>query len=195
MLADMLEPLGFDVGHAGDGLQALEQLQQTEPDLVLMDMMMPVMDGLEATRRIRQSTAWRQLRIIAISANASVADGKRCIAAGADAFLAKPIDRNRLLEQIAEQLGLQWILEAPASHAQPHGEGADSLVAPPLAELEVLHRLAMSGNMRRIREQASQLALDPRYRRFADRLQELASAYQTKAILSLVKEQLTRASA
>jgi len=196
MLADMLEPLGFDIGHATDGLQALQQVQQTDHDLVLMDIMMPVMDGLEATRRIRQSTAGRQLRIIAISANASSSDGERCMAAGANAFIAKPIDRNQLLERIGQHLGLRWIVEATDSHAQRHGEAGEALVVPPLAELEVLHRLAMSGNMRRIREHASQLAArDSRYRRFADRLEELASAYQTKAILSLVKEQLARASA
>jgi CheY-like chemotaxis protein len=171
-------------------------VQQSECDLVLMDMMMPVMDGLEATRRIRQSTLGGQLRIIAISANATSADGERCIAAGADAFIAKPIDRTRLLELIGAQLGLRWIVEEPGPDSQPSDDAGDELVVPPLAELEVLHRLALSGNMRRIREQASQLAaLDPRYRRFAERLQELASAYQTKAILSLVKEQLARAGA
>jgi PAS domain S-box-containing protein len=193
MLADMLEPLGFDIGHAADGLDALQQAQQADHDLVLMDTMMPVMDGLEATRRIRQSAAGRALPIIAISANASRADGERCIAAGANAFIAKPVDRNRLLEEVGEHLGLRWIVEAPAPPAQQHDDAVDALVAPPLAELEVLHRLAMTGNMRSIREQAQRLAaLDPRYRAFAERLQELASAYQTKAILELVKEQLAR---
>jgi len=196
MLADMLEPLGFEIGHAADGLEALQQVQQADHDLVLMDMMMPVMDGLEATRRIRQSMAGRQLPIIAISANASSADGERCMAAGANAFIAKPIDRNQLLERVGAHLGLRWIVEVPASRAQRSNDTVDALVAPPLAELEVLHRLAMAGNMRSIREQAAHLAaLDPRYRPFADRLQELASAYQTKAILGLVKEQLARAGA
>jgi CheY-like chemotaxis protein len=193
MLADLLEPMGFDVRHAVDGLDALQQVQRADHDLVLMDIMMPVMDGLEATRRIRQSVAGRALPIIAVSANASSADGQRCVAAGANAFIAKPIDRDRLLEQIGEHLGLHWTDEAPASLAQRHGDALDPLVVPPLAELEVLHRLAMSGNMRSIRERAAHLAaLDPRCRAFAERLQDLASAYQTKAILALVKEQLAR---
>lgn len=194
MLAAMLQPLGFDIGHAADGQQALQQVQETNVDLVLMDVVMPVMDGLEAIRRIREFMGERPLPIIAISANASSVDGDRCMAAGANAFIVKPIDRSRLLEQVAEHLQLRWTVQRPDSRVKPQSERVEPLVAPPLAELEALHHLAKSGNMRRIREEASQLAaLDPRYGRFADRLQGLAAAFQTKAVLSLVKEHLDRA--
>jgi PAS domain S-box-containing protein len=196
MLADMLHPLGFDIGHAADGRQALQQVQETDVDLVLMDVMMPVMDGLEAIRRIREFMGARRLPIIAISANASSVEGERCVAAGADGFIAKPIDRNRLLEQIAEHLQLCWTTQGPDARSKPSGEPAEPFVEPPLAELQALHHLAKTGNMRRIREAASQLAaLDPRYGRFAGRLQELAAAFQTKAVLNLVKEHLERAGA
>jgi signal transduction histidine kinase/DNA-binding NarL/FixJ family response regulator len=196
MLADMLEPLGFEVGHAVDGMQALQQVQHGDWDLVLMDMMMPVMDGLAATRLIRQRMPGAGLRIIAVSANAASSDGERCMAAGANAFIAKPIDRKRLLEQVEAQLGLHWIVDERVSTVPPLEPSDEPLVTPPLAELEVLHRLAMSGNMRRIREEAAQLAArEPRCQRFAERLQALAGAYQTKAILNLVKEQLARANA
>ena len=91
---------------------------------------------------------------------------------------------------------MRWIVETAESAEQRGAHATDTLVAPPLADLEVLHRLALSGNMRRIREQASQLAaLDARYGGFAARLQMLAAAYETKAILNLVREQLARAGA
>lgn len=74
---------------------------------------MPVLDGLEATRRIRRNPAWRELPVIAVSANASGTDKARCLAAGADAFIAKPIDRASLLQLVGERLALQWQWDSP----------------------------------------------------------------------------------
>jgi len=108
MLCDLLGSLGFHVHQAADGQAALDLLQQARCDLVLMDMAMPVLDGLETTRRIRRQPAWRELPVIAVSANASGTDKARCLAAGADAFVAKPIDRDRLLQVVGERLALQW---------------------------------------------------------------------------------------
>jgi len=108
MLADLLGPLGFEIDEASNGQQALERLHEHGPDLVLMDMVMPVMDGLEATRRIRRIARYAELPIIAVSANASTADRSQCLGAGASAFLSKPIDREALLDLIAARLGLEW---------------------------------------------------------------------------------------
>jgi signal transduction histidine kinase/ActR/RegA family two-component response regulator len=109
MLADLLATLGFEVHQAGDGQQALARLQEQPADLVMMDIAMPVMDGLEATRRIRAEHAWQALPVIAVSANASGGDRERCLAAGADAFVSKPVDRDRLLALLAEHLKLRWV--------------------------------------------------------------------------------------
>jgi signal transduction histidine kinase/DNA-binding NarL/FixJ family response regulator len=192
MLSDLLGPLGFRVDEAGDGQQALQRLSETRPDLVLMDMVMPVMDGLEAIRRIRRMPHCADMTIIAVSANASNADRSQCLAAGANAFLSKPIDRESLLDLIAVRLGLEWQFStAPVPLDEDADAGAEPLVAPPAEELAILHRLAMTGNMRSVRERAAHLGLlDSRYRAFGDRLSALASAYQSKAILALVKQHL-----
>jgi CheY-like chemotaxis protein len=108
MLADLLGPLGFQVSEAVDGQHALHQMERTCPDLVLMDMAMPVMDGMEATRRIRRNPAWRRLPVIALSAHASNSDRLLCIDAGANAYLSKPFDRDALLVEIGSLLSLQW---------------------------------------------------------------------------------------
>lgn len=108
MLTDLLSALGFEVHEASDGQQAIAWLQARSADLVMMDIAMPVMDGLEATRRIRAEAAWRDLPVIAVSANASGTDQERCLAAGADAFISKPVDRDRLLAMLAEHLRLRW---------------------------------------------------------------------------------------
>jgi CheY-like chemotaxis protein len=85
------------------------------PELVLMDMAMPVMDGMEATRRIRRVPAWKHLPVVALSAHASNADRLLCIEAGADAYLSKPFDRDVLLVEIGRLLSLQWLRPAPAT--------------------------------------------------------------------------------
>jgi signal transduction histidine kinase len=108
MLTEMLTVLGFEVGTAGDGESALLQLESGPWDLVMMDTTMPVMDGLEATRRIRRHPGWQKLPVISLSANASEADRNRCLVAGASAFLSKPIDRTALLKLLGDLLSLQW---------------------------------------------------------------------------------------
>jgi CheY-like chemotaxis protein len=87
--------------HVTQGEAALEQLRRNHFDCVLMDMRMPGLDGLEATRRWRAEETGMRLPIIALTANASEADRQRCIAAGMDGFLTKPVDSERLLSTLA----------------------------------------------------------------------------------------------
>ncbi|HIV69645.1 MAG TPA: response regulator [Candidatus Aquabacterium excrementipullorum] len=97
-LSKVLEPLGATLKIARDGREALSQLDQLEAvDLVLMDIMMPEMDGLTAMRRIREQARWAQLPIIALTAKAMADDRQECLDAGADDYIAKPIDVDRLV--------------------------------------------------------------------------------------------------
>ncbi|HEV7914581.1 MAG TPA: response regulator, partial [Albitalea sp.] len=196
MLVDLLTPLGFDTCEAADGQQALQQMEDTGADIVLMDMAMPVMDGPEAIGRLRAMPRWAQLPIIAVSANALDVDRAQCIAAGASGFLPKPIDRDGLLDLIGKQLGLDWQLQSTATTVSAVVADTATLVAPAEADLEALHRLALAGNMRAIRERAAEVAAqDPTCRAFCDKLQQLASAYQSKAILGLLKACLEKSRA
>ena len=97
-LSSVLEPKGAKVTIARNGREALTALER-EPDidLVLMDIMMPEMDGLEATREIRKNASWLRLPIIALTAKAMRDDHERCLAAGANDYLAKPLDIDMLL--------------------------------------------------------------------------------------------------
>jgi CheY-like chemotaxis protein len=193
VLLDLLSNRGFEVCEAANGQEAIEQARTASPDLVVMDLVMPVMGGLETIhniRRDREARGLARLPLIVVSASANEEDQAECVAAGADAFLSKPIDQESLLRIIGAQLGLTWVYARPAEE-QAGDRGAAELVAPPREEMEVLHALALEGNMRDIRERAAYLlTLGDRYRPFADRLDRLAQDYQSHALLTLVEERL-----
>ncbi len=187
-MVDFLTPLGFEVIEADDGEKGLEQARTSAPDLILMDSVMPVMDGREATRRLRRLSESRDVPIIVVSASATVADQQDSLADGANAFLPKPVDLDRLLDEIGTLLQLSW-LAAPEAALPTAADpaAATALVAPPAEEIDVLYRLAKLGNMQRIRVRADHLeALDEAYRPFAQRLRQLADRFQSRAILEFV---------
>jgi CheY-like chemotaxis protein len=97
-LTSVLEQRGLTVEPARNGVEALDKLDaQNDIDIVLMDVMMPVMDGLEATRRIRADPRFQKLPVITVTAKAMRDDQEQCRRAGANDYLAKPIDPDRLL--------------------------------------------------------------------------------------------------
>ncbi|WP_437830383.1 AAA family ATPase [Sorangium sp. So ce1153] len=193
MLSDLMSGLGFEVCEAANGQEAVEQEMAASPDLAVMDLVMPVMGGLETIhciRRNRQARGLARLPFIVVSASASDEDQTESVAAGADAFLTKPIDWESLLQIIGAQLGLTWIYGRPAEEQAGDGDAAE-LVVPPREQMEALHALALKGNMRDIQQLAAYLTtLDERYRPFADRLHRLAQGYQSKAIRHLAEEHL-----
>ena len=188
MLMDMLQAVGFSVADAKNGQECLAMLDSFRPDLIVMDVMMPVMDGHEATRRIRQLPAWAGVPIIAVTAGASHDDELKCYAAGANGFLPKPVEHELLLAAIGKLLSLQWITEEATLEAiDDETEDAADLVIPPPQEIDTLVQLTRLGNMQKIGEQADYLeALDPAYAPFARRLRLLARGYQSKALAAFV---------
>jgi PAS domain S-box-containing protein len=110
--AGLLEEAGLQVDFAGNGAIALEMVQKTAYDIVLMDMQMPVMDGLAATREIRKLPALRALPIVAMTANAMADDRERCIEAGMDDHVAKPIDFDDLVVKLKKWTLNQTVVTA-----------------------------------------------------------------------------------
>jgi signal transduction histidine kinase/FixJ family two-component response regulator len=185
MMLDLLQDAGFIVAAATNGLECLVLLDSFKPDLILMDVMMPVMDGNETTRQIRRMPGWCGIPIVAVTASTGAEDEHRSTDAGANAFLAKPIDHDALLRTIGRLLSLKWIAEQPVP--APETDEETRLVAPPLDEIEELWQLAQIGNMRKIREQAAYLqGLDPAYGPFARRLDALAQGYHSKQLAAFV---------
>ena len=104
MLSRRLIRRGFEVAFAMDGAQAVADAAAAPPDLVLMDLSLPVMDGWEATRRIKADPATSHIPVIALTAHAMSGDRERAVAAGADDYDTKPVDLARLLDKIAALL-------------------------------------------------------------------------------------------
>jgi CheY-like chemotaxis protein len=147
VLVDMLTPLGFVVAQAPDGLEALDQAQTWAPDVVLMDIRMPGLDGLEATRRLRALPAGRQVVIVAVSASAFMHDRAHYLAAGANDFVPKPVQYDQLLEVLQTHLALEW--DYADSPAVPR-LAVPTALAPrvlPAADLAVLQECARRGDI------------------------------------------------
>jgi CheY-like chemotaxis protein len=101
MLSRRLIRRGHEVSFAVDGAEAIERTQAELPDIVLMDLSLPVIDGWEATRRLKADAATSPIPVIALTAHAMAGDRERALAAGADDYDTKPVDLERLLAKIA----------------------------------------------------------------------------------------------
>ena len=95
-----LDVRGFHTLTAANGLEALATFETQHIDLVIMDVMMPHLDGLETTRRIRQNPKFQKLPILALTAKAMKGDREQCLAAGANDYLSKPVDPDRLFTML-----------------------------------------------------------------------------------------------
>ena len=106
MLSRRLGRKGFDIVIAEDGAKGVEMAASESPDLILMDMSLPVIDGWEATRRVKATASTAGIPIIALTAHAMEADREKALAAGCDDYDTKPVELPRLLDKINQLLGL-----------------------------------------------------------------------------------------
>ena len=144
VLKDMLLPLGFEIAEAVDGEDACAKATVFCPKLILMDVVMPVMDGFEATRQIREIPELKGVIVIGVSASAFDTNRQVSFEAGCDDFLTKPIQLDELLESIQVHLALKWLYEE--SSAADSGDQkvfeTSPLVVPPKEDLQALLEFA-----------------------------------------------------
>jgi CheY-like chemotaxis protein len=196
VLVNILEPLGFEVVEVGNGLDALNKAHEFKPDVIFMDLVMPVMDGFEATRRLRTLPELKDVVVIAISASVFNFDRQQSRQVGCDDFLPKPIREAELLEKLRLHLGLEWIYEEaksdspeqkdihPTSH-MPHAK----FIVPPAQEVAALLDMARRGDLRGLAKRATQLEeLDQQWVPFAAHLRQLAKEFKGKQIREFLKQ-------
>ncbi|MCU0550178.1 MAG: ATP-binding protein [Leptolyngbya sp. Prado105] len=189
VLMAMLEPLGFTVKEAPNGQRGFDIALQMRPDLIITDVIMSEVTGLEMIRRLRQLPDFKSTPIIVSAASLSKVDLQSAIEAGCDSFFPKPIEFTGLISEIQHHLSLQWNYEAPieAKVDSDRSETTVEWVVPTATDLIALYRAAKSGLMAEIEQEANRLKqLDPKYGLFANKLLELSQSFDDEAILDLL---------
>jgi signal transduction histidine kinase/DNA-binding NarL/FixJ family response regulator len=168
LLQQVLEQAGFRVRVAEDGAEGVQAFLAWRPHFIWMDWRMPVMDGLEATRRIRELDGGRDVKIVALSASVFKGDHAQVLAAGADDFVPKPIQFNAIYDCMARHLGVQFVFDEPPSLAaseSPAEVDREALAALPTSlrtelsnALVSLDAARIAGSIRRVGESTPALA-------------------------------------
>ena len=157
LLLNLLEPLGYEVFPAENVQQEIEQPQKVKPDLILTDLVMPIKTGFEAVEELRQIPDFHHIPIIAISSSILEIDSEQNPIAGCNAFLVKPIDKEKLFALLQKYLQLSWIYQNQTKEIAIKGKNivpkTSNLIAPPPQDLEALYKLAMlvGDRFRRVR--------------------------------------------
>lgn len=181
VLAALLVDLGFAVEQAANAQEGIAQAIASPPDLILMDIRMPGMDGLEAIQALGEHKEVRHVPIIAVSSGISAQNQAAALAAGARSFLPKPLDRAEMIRLVGEATGVEWTIEQVEAKEE-------AMTVPPADTLGALHAAAAAGNMRAVRGEAERIAgLDTAYHAFAETITRMARAFQSQALLALVE--------
>ena len=187
VIVNLLEPLGFEVIEASDGQEGLAQLEAGQPDLVITDLAMPVMDGFEMLHNLRKIPAHKTLPVIVSSASVFDLDENKSIAAGGNVFLPKPVQSDKLFEQIQEQLAIVWNY----AKTQVVDETPIEFIPPPIETLRRLAELVEIGDFFQVQEEAATIAQSqPESAGFAKILTELAETFQAKQLTALIQQHL-----
>ncbi|WP_371376119.1 response regulator [Sporomusa aerivorans] len=191
LLTVWLETLGFETRQAVNGREALATASAWRPDIILMDMKMPVMDGFEAIHRIRASSEIGQVPIIAVTACAFEEERQRVIDAGADAFLCKPFEEAELLEKIGDILHVEYEYETiPADELGPQDIQRNFTLKPerlstlPSGLVRSLRNAVLEGDYYGMLALAEQVRLyEPN---LADELKQMTQQYQFEQLIDLL---------
>ncbi len=190
-LAQLLGPAGFAVRQAVDGAEALKEFGEWQPQLILMDLKMPGMDGYEAIRRIRALPGGGEVKIIAVTASIFGETNRDAIGAGADEVILKPFREAELFEKMGGLLGAEYVYEEEAAvpaAAEDNGEpealkpGAMAGLPPEL--VAQLREAAINGDFPLLLELSSQV--EARDKRLAAALRSLAGKFNMQRILNLL---------
>lgn len=167
LMTYLLKSLGHTALEAADGEQGLRLAEQEQPDLIICDVQMPVVDGYEVARRVKQIPALAQVPLIAVTAHAMVGDQQRIMAAGFDGYFSKPIDPESFVHDVQEFLpsGLaRSASAAPASTAPPRERRPQTHTVLVVDDEPVNHRLASSllesSGYRVVKAQGMRMALE-----------------------------------
>ncbi len=189
VLTNMLEPLGFEMRVAKNGQEALESVQTSKPDLILMDLVMPILDGFATCQYLKKDPATRDIVIIAISASVFEEDQKQSKAAGCDDFLPKPFKAPILLEKLEKYLQLKWIYQEIPSQNSPLTRGSEdqSQETPNLELAQEIYKMAEIGDIQGISQVLEEMKKEGKAPHFHQHLEKIAKTFNMKKIREFLR--------
>ncbi len=195
VLAGLLQPLGFEIIEAADGREGLNKASEYEPDIVFMDLVMPVMNGFKCIRGIRNLPQRKHITIIVISASSPAESQELVSSAGCDDFISKPVQARELFSKLAAHLCLEWVyasgFESGAEESDGIGKQDEDFVIPPFADAKTLYKLGMCGNVVELCKELDRLEhTDERYVPFGRELRGLARTFQAAKIREFLEKYL-----
>ncbi len=186
LMYKMVLPLGLEIQEATDGKEAVELWESWQPDLVFMDIRMPIMDGFEAIRTIRASAVGKQPQIVVVTANAFENTEQAVLAAGANGYLRKPFKLTEIYDILEQVLGLKFLYESeekPANGAKTNG--AECLPALSADWRVQMDRTITRGNFEEMIALIDRIPEESRP--FADRLRKMAEQFDYESIAQLLE--------
>ena len=186
VLKDLLLPLAFDITEAVNGHEALHKVVEWQPDLMLLDLVIPEIDGFEVIRQIRHTPSRKNLLVIAVSATVFPKTRQDILAAGCDDFLSKPVKMNLLLQLLQTHLKLEWIYEKETKRQSTSSKSLP-LVMPPPEEMLKLLELAEIGNITGIRALISKMSEQQPLRPFVAKVEQWIGKYQFDQLIEFIK--------
>ena len=195
-LMKLLSSIGFSVRGAENGEEAIRCWEQWNPGLILMDIHMPVMGGLEATRRIKADSRGKETVIIALTASAMDDDRRTVAQSGADQFIAKPCSEDELLETIRSLLNVSYDYEEVSGAESQADTGVEALSSKrfeqiPRELVDEMRNATLSGNKRLLDKLILKVS-ETEDAEFARALQELADKYEYDALTRLLEQAYRR---
>ncbi|AOW98522.1 hypothetical protein BJP34_02855 [Moorena producens PAL-8-15-08-1] len=198
-IVNFLQPLGFKLLEASNGVEGLEKAIEFHPDLIITDLVMPVMDGFEMMRRIRSSEQLKQIMVIATSASVYELEHQQSQDIGWIDILSKPVNVEELLDKLKRHLQLEWVYEqydpevSKIKIESVKKVMPEAIVPPPADVLAELYDLAKKGNMFAIIKSAENLKqLDDKFVTFAQTISNYADEFQLKKIRILIEKYLEK---
>ena len=200
VIVELLEPFGFSVRTAENGREGLATATEWQPDLIITDLSMPVMDGHQMLARLRQSSEISpDLKVVVSSASVFESDRQKSLQSGANDFLPKPIQKNALLQTLQRQLNLEWIYEqqSETKNAETTIEATIPIpqsvpIIPPSPEdIAILHDLSRKGLISDLIKEIERIeGLDPKFLPFGQTLRKYAKNFRMRQIKSFIEEYL-----
>jgi CheY-like chemotaxis protein len=188
VILNLLEPIGFEIVEASNGQEGLDQTLQTNPDLIITDLAMPVMDGFEFLQKLRSHPQIQDKIVLVSSASVFELDRHKSLDAGGNDFLPKPVQAETLLEQLQKHLQLDWI-HTENNSEEPEAAATTAIKPPDLAILTQLTERAEDGDLDGVLEVAQQNQ-DPNTAAFFQEIILLTEACEIKQLRAFIRQSI-----